>query len=276
MELDTQQIIQDISEFGTTYGLKLVAALATLWVGWKVTNFLGRALRRWFDKTEFDETLETFVHSLVTMALKVVLVVTCAGIAGFPTTSFIAVLGAAGLAVGMALSGTLQNFAGGVLLLVLKPFKVGDVIETEGHTGKVRSIQIFNTIINTPDNKRVILPNGPVATKSLVNYSAESTRRVDMLFGIGYGDDIDAAKAILKKLIDADPRINPDPEPFIAVKELADSSVNLAVRVWAGTADYWGVFFDMHESVKKAFDADGISIPFPQSEVHMHQVRDAS
>lgn len=276
MELDTQQIIQDISEFGTTYGLKLVAALATLWVGWKVTNFLGRALRRWFDKTEFDETLETFVHSLVTMALKVVLVVTCAGIAGFPTTSFIAVLGAAGLAVGMALSGTLQNFAGGVLLLVLKPFKVGDVIETEGHTGKVRSIQIFNTIINTPDNKRVILPNGPVATKSLVNYSAESTRRVDMLFGIGYGDDIDAAKAILKKLIDADPRINPDPEPFIAVKELADSSVNLVVRVWAGTADYWGVFFDMHESVKKAFDADGISIPFPQSEVHMHQVRDAS
>ncbi|MFK7909798.1 MAG: mechanosensitive ion channel family protein [Akkermansiaceae bacterium] len=276
MEIDTKQIIQDISELGATHGLKLLTAVVTLWIGWKVIKFLGKALRKWFDKTEFDEALETFIHSLVTMALKVVLIITCAGIAGFPTTSFVAVLGAAGLAVGMALSGTLQNFAGGVLLLVLKPFKVGDVIETEGHTGKVRSIQIFNTIINTPDNKRVILPNGPVATNALVNYSAEDKRRVDMLFGIGYDDSIDQAKEIIQKLIEADSRIDKDPEPFIAVKELADSSVNLVVRVWGDTGDYWGIFFDMHENVKKAFDADGISIPYPQSDVHMHEVKTAS
>ena len=275
-KINLEEILQQVSELGAHYGLKLLTALITLWIGWKVVNFLGKGLRKWFDRTEFDEALETFIHSLVTMALKIMLVVTCAGIAGFPTTSFVAVLGAAGLAVGMALSGTLQNFAGGVLILVLKPFRVGDVIETQGHTGKVRSIQIFNTIINTPDNKRIILPNGPVATGALVNYSAEDRRRVDMLFGIGYDDDIDQAKAILQRLIESDSRIDSDPEPFIAVKELADSSVNLVVRVWGSSDDYWGIFFDMHESVKKTFDQEGISIPYPQSDVHMHEVKTAS
>ena len=276
MDIDLQKILQDISDLGVQYGLKLFASCITLWLGWKVINFLSNALRKWFNKTEFDEALETFIHSLVSMALKIVLVVTCAGIAGIPTTSFVAVLGAAGLAVGMALSGTLQNFAGGVLLLVLKPFRVGDVIETQGHTGKVQGIQIFNTIINTGDNKRVILPNGPVATSALVNYSAEEKRRADMIFGIGYDDSIDQAKAIIQELIEADERIDKDPEPFIAVKELADSSVNLLVRVWSNSSDHWGIIFDMQENVKKAFDAKGISIPYPQSEVHMHEVKSAS
>jgi small conductance mechanosensitive channel len=276
MDIDLQQITQDISETGTTYGLKLLTALIALWLGWKVVNFLSRSLRRWFDKTDFDEALETFIHSLVSMALKVILVITCAGIAGFPTTSFVAILGAAGLAIGMALSGTLQNFAGGVLILILKPFKVGDFIETQGHSGKVRSIQICNTVINTGDNKRIILPNGPVATGSLINYSAEDKRRVDMLFSIGYNDDIDQAKGIILKLIEADSRVDNDPEPFIAVKELADSSVNIVVRVWSDAGDYWGIFYDMQENVKKAFDADGISIPYPQSDVHMHEAQPAS
>ena len=196
----------------------------------------------------------------------------------FETTlpSFVAILGAAGLAIGMALSGTLQNFAGGVLILILKPFKVGDFIETQGHSGKVRSIQICNTVINTGDNKRIILPNGPVATGSLINYSAEDKRRVDMLFSIGYNDDIDQAKGIILKLIEADSRVDNDPEPFIAVKELADSSVNIVVRVWSDAGDYWGIFYDMQENVKKAFDADGISIPYPQSDVHMHEAQPAS
>jgi len=172
MTIDFEQILQDITELTTTHGLKLLSALVTLWIGWKLVNFACKGLRKWLDKTDFDEALETFIHSLVSMGLKVILIITCAGIAGFPTTSFVAVLGAAGLAVGMALSGTLQNFAGGVLILILKPFKVGDFIETQGHSGKVRSIQIFNTVINTGDNKRIILPNGPVATGSLINYSA--------------------------------------------------------------------------------------------------------
>jgi small conductance mechanosensitive channel len=276
MDIDPQQIVQDISEMGATYGLKLLTALITLWIGWKFVNFLGRALSKWFDKADFDESLQTFIHSLVSMALKAILVITCAGIAGFPTTSFVAVLGAAGLAVGLALSGTLQNFAGGVLILVLKPFKVGDFIETQGHAGKVRSIQIFNTVINTGDNKRIILPNGPVATGALINYSAENKRRVDFTFGIGYDDDIDKARSVLTSIIEADSRIDKDPEPLIAVQALADSSVNLVVRVWADTSDYWGIFFDMHENVKKAFDAEGISIPYPQSDVHLHEVKAVS
>jgi small conductance mechanosensitive channel len=271
MTINFEQILQDITELTTTHGLKLLSALVTLWIGWKLVNFACKGLRKWFDKTDFDEALETFIHSLVSMGLKVILIITCAGIAGFPTTSFVAVLGAAGLAVGMALSGTLQNFAGGVLILILKPFKVGDFIETQGHSGKVRSIQIFNTVINTGDNKRIILPNGPVATGSLINYSAENKRRVDFIFGIGYDDDIDQAKSVLKSLIEADSRIDKDPEPFIAVKELGDNSVNLVVRVWANSSDYWGIFFDLNENVKKTFDKEGISFPYPQTDVHLHK-----
>jgi small conductance mechanosensitive channel len=188
---------------------------------------------------------------------------------GVAMTSFIAVLGAAGLAVGMALSGTLQNFAGGVMILIFKPFKVGDFIEAQGYAGSVREIQIFNTILKTPDNKTIIIPNGGLSTGSMVNYSAEETRRVDFTFGIGYNDNIDQAKGILSKLIENDTRILKDPAPFIAVSELADSSVNLVVRVWARTADYWGVFFDMTEAVKKTFDNEGVEIPFPQTTLHL-------
>lgn len=272
MEINFEEILQQITELATTHGLKLLLALVTLWIGWKVCNALSKGLDRWFQKTDFDEALESFILSLVSIALKVVLIVTCIGIAGFPTTSFVAVLGAAGLAVGMALSGTLQNFAGGVLILFLKPFKVGDVIETQGQIGKVQTIQIFNTIMNTGDNKRVILPNGPVATSTMINYSAESTRRVELIFGIGYDDDIDQAKDVIKRLIAADARIHKEPEPLLVVKNLGASSVDIMVRVWGASSDYWGITFDLTEQVKKEFDKEGISFPFPQSDVHLHKV----
>lgn len=272
MTINFEEILQQTTELATTHGLKLLFSLVTLWIGWKVCNMISKALGRWFLKTEFDEALETFILSLVTTALKVILIVTCIGIAGFPTTSFVALLGAAGLAVGMALSGTLQNFAGGVLILFLKPFKVGDVIETQGQIGKVHTIQIFNTIMNTGDNKRVILPNGPVATSTMINYSAEKTRRVELVFGIGYDDDIDKAKAVIQRLIDADKRIHKSPEPFLAVKTLGASSVDIMVRVWGSTSDFWGITFDLTEQVKKEFDKEGISFPFPQSDVHFHKV----
>ena len=193
------------------------------------------------------------------------------GMVGIQMTSFIAILGAAGLAVGMALSGTLQNFAGGVMILLFKPFKVGDFIDAQGHMGSVKEIQIFNTILTTPDNKTIIIPNGGLSTSSMTNFSTEPLRRVDWTFGIGYGDSIDQARKVLKELADADSRILKDPEVFIGVSALADSSVNFAVRAWVKAEDYWGVFFDMNENVYNTFNKEGINIPFPQMDVHVHK-----
>lgn len=273
MDIDFNQLTTQAISLVSHHGLNLLIAAAVFFVGWKVIKVICKGIDKWFQKADYDEALESFLLSLTSMGLKVLLFVTVAGIAGFPTTSLVAIIGAAGLAVGLALSGTLQNFAGGVLLLILKPFKVGDFVETQGVLGTVKSIQIFNTIINTGDNKRVILPNGPVATGAITNYSAESKRRVDFLFGIGYDDDIDQAKEVIMGLIKADKRIytDSDHEAFIAVKELADSSVNLVVRVWSDSSDYWGIFFDLTENVKKTFDKEGISIPYPQSDVHLHR-----
>jgi small conductance mechanosensitive channel len=186
-------------------------------------------------------------------------------------TSFIAILGAAGLAVGMALSGTLQNFAGGVMILIFKPFKVGDVIDAQGHLGSVHEIQIFNTILKTPDNKTIIIPNGGLSTSSMTNYSTEEKRRSDWTIGVGYGDDLDKVRRTLKQLCGDDSRILKDPEVFIAVAELADSSVNLTVRAWVKAEDYWGVFFDMNENIYKIFNKEGINIPYPQMDVHIQK-----
>jgi small conductance mechanosensitive channel len=197
--------------------------------------------------------------------------ITALGMIGVEMTSFIAILGAAGLAVGLALSGTLQNFAGGVMILLFKPYKVGDVIEAQGYTGSVKEIQIFTTILTTPDNKTVLIPNGPLATGSLTNYSTQPTRRVDWTFGIAYGDDIDKAYDVLRRLISEDEHILPEPEPFMALSALADSSVNIVVRVWVNSPDYWAVFFKMNEQVYKVFAEEGLSIPFPQMDVHVHK-----
>jgi len=198
----------------------------------------------------------------------VALIISIAGMVGIEMTSFVAILGAAGLAVGLAMQGTLQNFAGGVMILLFKPYKVGDFIDAAGHMGTVKEIQIFNTILNTPDNKIIIIPNGTLANSSMTNFSTMETRRVDFSFGIGYGDDFEKAKAIIQDIISKDERIHKDPKPFARVGELADSSVNITTRVWVN-ADYWDVHFDMIENVKKRFDAEGISIPYPQMDVHL-------
>lgn len=253
-----------------TFGPRLIGAIITLIIGWWIIKIILRSLRKGFEKKEMEPSLRGFLNSMIGILLKTLLLISVVGMIGVQMTSFIAILGAAGLAVGMALSGTLQNFAGGVIILLFKPFKVGDYIEAQGHSGSVNEIQIFNTILKTPDNKTIIIPNGGLSTGSMINYSTEPRRRVDFVFGIGYGDDVDKAKQVLQKLIGDDDRILKDPAPFIAVSELADSSVNLVVRVWAESSNYWGIYFDLHEKVYKTFDKEGLNIPFPQMDLHVH------
>ena len=266
MEDYTNQIIELVMKYAPV----VVMALVTLVIGFWIIKLIVNGVTKVMQKRNVDPSLQPFLESLIAMLLKVMLLISVISMLGIEMTSFIAILGAAGLAVGMALSGTLQNFAGGVMILLFKPFKVGDVIEAQGYTGSVKEIQIFNTILKTPDNKTIIIPNGGLSTSSLTNYSTEATRRVDFTFGIGYEDDIKKAKEILKGLIDQDTRILQDPQPFIAVAELADSSVNIVVRTWVNSPDYWGVFFDMREAVKDAFDKEGVNIPYPQADVHVY------
>ncbi len=251
------------------YAPKLVLALLTLIIGLWIIKLLARGVAKMLDRSNVDASLQGFLSSLTSMVLKVLLVISVAGMVGIEMTSFIAILGAAGLAVGMALSGTLQNFAGGVMILVFRPYKVGDFVEMQGFSGVIQEIQIFNTILTTGDNKTIILPNAPIASGSVVNYSTQPRRRVDFTFGIGYQDDIDRAKKVILSTIASDERVLQDPEPFIAVSELADSSVNFVVRVWAKSGDYWGVYFSGLENVKKALDRERISIPYPQQDLHL-------
>jgi small conductance mechanosensitive channel len=260
-----------INDVVITFGPRLIGAIITLIIGWWIIGIIQRSMRKSFEKREMEPSLRGFLNSMIGILLKVLLLISVIGMIGVQMTSFIAILGAVGLAVGMALSGTLQNFAGGVIILLFKPFKVGDYIEAQGHSGSVNEIQIFNTILKTPDNKTIIIPNGGLSTGSMINYSTEPQRRVDFVFGIGYGDDVDKAKAVIQQLIDGDERILKDPAPFIAVSELADSSVNLVVRVWAEASNYWGIHFDMHEKVYKTFDKEGLNIPFPQMDLHVHK-----
>jgi small conductance mechanosensitive channel len=251
------------------YAPKVVLAIITLIVGTWLINRFVRLLDSKLGKR--DPTLNTFLCGLLSAILKILLLISVASMVGIATTSFIAIIGAAGLAIGLALQGSLGNFAGGVLILIFKPFKVGDVIEAQGYLGSVMEISILYTIVNTFDNRRVIIPNGDLSNSSLTNLSAYPTRRCDMSFGIGYGDDIDKAKATIRRLIEADERSLKDPQPMIVVGGLGDSSVNLTVRVWTTYADLWPFYWDMQERVKKAFDAEGISIPFPQRDVHVYK-----
>ena len=251
------------------YAPKVVLAIITLIVGMWLINRFVRLLDSKLGKK--DPTLNTFLCGLLSAILKVLLLISVASMVGIATTSFIAIIGAAGLAIGLALQGSLGNFAGGVLILIFKPFKVGDVIEAQGYLGSVVEISILYTIVNTFDNRRIIIPNGDLSNSSLTNLSAYPTRRCDMSFGIGYGDDIDKARATIKRLIETDERSLEDPQPMIVVGSLGDSSVNLTVRVWTTYADLWPFYWDMQERVKKAFDAEGISIPFPQRDVHVYK-----
>lgn len=269
--MDTEKIIEQLTEIAVEYGPKLLGAIVVLIVGGWIIKAITRAFGKMMNKSKIDDSLKPFLKSLVGMLLKVLLIISALGMLGIEMTSFIAILGAAGLAVGMALSGTLQNFAGGVVILIFKPFKVGDFIEAQGYLGVVKEIQIFTTIVTTPDNKTVIIPNGGLSTSSLINYSTEEERRVDWTVGIAYGDDVDKAREVIKRLCDEDARILKNPEVFIQVSELADSSVNFAVRAWVKSADYWGVFFDLNEKIYKTFGQEGLNIPFPQMDVHVHK-----
>jgi small conductance mechanosensitive channel len=253
-----------------SYGPKLVGAFAVWLIGSIVVKSLTKVFAKVLDNSNLDSSLKPFLKGIVGGLLKVMLILTVLGTLGIQMTSFVAILGAAGLAVGMALSGTLQNFAGGVMILIFKPFKVGDFIDAAGYKGVVKEIQIFNTIMTTGDNKTIIIPNGGLSNTSMTNFSTEPERRVDWTFGIGYGDSTEKAKEVLNKLIVEEPRIKKDPAHFIAVSELADSSVNFVVRAWVDAADYWGVFFDMNEKVYNTFNAEGLNIPYPQMDVHVH------
>jgi len=269
--MNTDGMLDSATEIALVYGPKLIAAIVVWVIGSWVIKLVLNGLNRVMIKSNVDVSLRPFLNSLTGMILKVMLAISVLGMLGIEMTSFVAILAAAGLAVGLALSGTLQNFAGGVMILLFKPFKVGDFIDAQGHAGSVKEIQIFNTILKTGDNKTIILPNGGLSTGSMINFSTEAKRRVEWTIGIAYGDDIDKARAVIKKLCDADARILKDPEVGIVVSALADSSVNFTVRAWVQAPDYWGVFYAMNENVYKTFATEGLSIPFPQMDVHLHK-----
>ncbi len=258
--------------FGALYGTKIVGAIAILVLGRIGVGIFASVIGRLLRKGNVDATLTKFIVNMSKIALMTFIVISALGSLGVQTASFIAVIGAAGLAVGFALQGSLANFASGVMLIIFKPFKVGDYVEAGGTGGAVEEIQIFNSILKTPDNKIVIVPNSQVTGGKIVNYSAMDKRRIDLVFGISYEDNIKMAKEILEKIISGDQRILKDPAPVIAVLELGDSSVNFAVRPWVNTSDYWAVYFDITEKVKLTFDENKISIPYPQRDVHIHQV----
>jgi small conductance mechanosensitive channel len=255
----------------TLYGVKIIAALVIFVIGKWVAKKLGDVTKKVMVSREVDAALINFTSSLVYYALLIFVVIAALGQIGIQTASFVAIVGAAGLAIGLAMQGSLSNFAAGVLIIIFKPFKIGDFVEMAGTSGVVENIMIFTTVMKTGDNKKVIVPNGSILGGVITNYSANATRRVDLVVGIGYNDDIDKARGVIEDLINADERILKDPAPLVAVSELADSSVNFAVRSWVNSADYWGVYFSLTEAVKKRFDQEGISIPYPQQDVHLHK-----
>ncbi|CAN8139471.1 mechanosensitive ion channel [Thiomicrorhabdus sp. 6S2-11] len=269
MDFDLTMLIND---YAVPWGINIATALLIFIIGRWVINgvlsLIGKAIAK---TSNIDQMLIDFVQSIAKALLFLVLVIVTLNQLGVDTTSLVALVGAAGLAIGLALKDSLQNFASGVMLLVLKPFKAGDFVEVAGVMGVAEKITIFNTIMRTGDNKEMIIPNGSIYSDSITNYSARETRRVDMVFGISYDDDIKLAKEILQKLIAEDERVLPEPEPVIALGELGASSVDFIVRPWVKSGDYWKLKWDMNERVKTAFDEAGISIPYPQMDVHVHQ-----
>jgi len=266
-----ENLTANIWKLLTIYGLKVIAAVIVFVVGRWVAKGLTKFAEKLMNRRQVDPTIISFVTHLTYIALLIFVVLAALGQLGIQTTSFIAVIGAAGLAIGLALQGSLANFAAGFLMLIFRPFKVGDYIEGAGTAGTVEAIQIFTTQLRTPDNKTVIIPNGALTADNIINYSTKGTRRIDLVFGIGYGDDIDHAKNVIMEVLDKEERILEDPATTIGVIELADSSVNFAVRPWVRADDYWSVYFNLTENIKKSFDSRGISIPFPQRDVHMYE-----
>lgn len=274
--MDFSNILPRLQELLAFYGLKILAAIVIYIVGRWVARALKRLAVRMMTKANVDETLISFVGNLTYIALLVFVIIAALNQLGIQTTSFIAIIGAAGLAIGLALQGSLANFAAGVLMIIFRPFKVGDYVEAAGVAGVVEKVQIFTTQLKTPDNKTIIIPNASVTGGTITNYSAKDTRRVDMVIGVGYGDDLKKVRGILEDILGKDDRILDDPAPTIGVLELGDNSVNFAVRPWVKRDDYWGVYFDLTETVKRRFDEEGISIPFPQRDVHLYEYKEAA
>lgn len=271
---DYSATLAELTDLAALYIPKLVLAIIVLVVGLAIIARMITGLRNMLTKRQVDPSLIPFLSGIMKTLFVVILLISVAEMIGVDTTSFIAVLGAAGLAIGLALQGSLSNFAGGVLILVTKPFKVGDVIEAQGTTASVREIQIFHTVLNTYDNKTVILPNGPLFNNKIINYSTEPTRIVEWIFGISYRDDIDKARQIIKDIVYTDDRVTDKEEQYINLSELGNNSVNLKVRARVNQTDYWSVFFDVNEKVKKAFDREDITIPFPQVDAHIFQEKE--
>lgn len=274
--MDFNNIIPDLQAFAAFYGIKIIAAIVIFVVGRWVARALRNATKKMMAKGNVDETLISFVGNLTYIALLAFVIIAALNQLGIQTTSFIAVIGAAGLAIGLAWQGSLANFAAGVLMIIFRPFKAGDYIEGAGVAGTVEEIQIFATQLKTPDNKTIIVPNAKMMGDNITNYSAKDTRRMDMVIGVGYGDDLKKVREILEDILAKDDRFLEDPAPTIGVLELGDNSVNFAVRPWVKKEDYWGAYFDVTETVKRRFDEEGISIPYPQRDVHLYEYKEAA
>ncbi|MCM1515125.1 MAG: mechanosensitive ion channel [Paraprevotella sp.] len=263
-----QELIDKGIDLGIEAGKSIIVAVIIYFVGKAVISLINRMLGSMMERRKVDPTIRTFMMSLVNILLLTLLVISVVSALGVNTTSFAALLASAGVAVGMALSGNLQNLAGGIVILLFRPFKVGDYIEAQGSGGTVSEIQIFHTILTTPDNKKLFLPNGALSSGNITNFSREALRRVELTVSIEYGEDVDKVRGVLLELLAADDRIQKEPVPLVALGALADSSVNLTVRVWVNSADYWNVFFQTNEAIYKEFNRRGINFPFPQLTVH--------
>ncbi len=272
MDPDRASEFLDIAmELGMEYGLKLIAAIVVFLIGKMVANWVKKLVARVMNKGGLDPIIVGFTSSIAYIAMMAFVIVAALGQLGIQTTSFIAILGAAGLAIGLALQGSLANFAAGFLMIIFRPFKVGDYIEGGGVSGTVQAIHIFTTTLTTPDNKTIIVPNANIGNNNITNYSTQATRRVDLTVGVAYDADLKEVRSILEDIVSKDGRILKDPAHQIAVSELADNSVNFVFRLWVNSADYWDVFFDANETVKNRFDEAGIGIPFPQRDVHLYE-----
>ena len=269
--VDWAGLLDKMQELGVNFAIKAVTAIVIFYVGRMIARALSNGAKKVMRSQDVEKILETFVSNLVYWVLMTFVIIAAISQLGIQTTSLIAIMGAAGLAIGLALQGSLSNFAAGVLIVMFRPYKVGDWIEAAGVAGSVVQVQILTTVLKTGDNKQIVVPNSKVMGSIITNYSANETRRVDLTVGVSYDDDLDKVRSTLQELVAADERILKDPACQIAVSELADSSVNFVLRPWVKTADYWGVYFDLTEAIKKRFDAEDISFPFPQQDVHLYQ-----
>lgn len=264
-------VIQNLIDSGISAGKHIIAAVVIFIVGRFLIKLINRLVASILQRRHIEISVQTFLSSLVNIILTILLIITVIGALGVNTTSFAALIASAGVAIGMALSGNLQNFAGGLIILLFKPYRVGDFIDVCGVQGTVSAVQIFHTILLTPDNKAVYLPNGSTSSSTITNYSREDKRRIEWTFGIDYGEDVNRARTAILSVITADARILPDPAPFVAVGGLSDSSVDIIVRVWVPTEEYWNVYFDMHQRVYETFNEQKINFPYPQQTVHLVQ-----